>query len=435
MSSYRSLLTLDDYAPLVTASALTVAASVLGGLALATSVFARTGSPLLSAVALFGPSFGHLLGASLLLARADVLPPRRALVVLTLLGGLVLLVLARADLPVAAVMAVIIASGVLASLSVAVRLGLLSEILPPDAYVLGRSVLQMTTGAVQVGGSAVAALLLHLMSPAQLLVLAAALNVVAAVVVRYGLARRAPRRVGGAGWRDTWRVNRRLWRLPGVPAVYLALWVPNGLVVGAEALFVPYAGADAGLLFAAGAAGMLVGDAVTGRLIPAHWRARLVTPLRIVLAAPFLLFAVDPQVPLAAVAVAIASAGFSAGLLLQERLLALTPADTRGQALGLHTSGMLAMQGLAALLAGAVAEHLAVGDAMTTMAALSLAATLVLIPKLRQHTDPPPSSSAPELDISAQDVPPSANTATAAGGGVEPRDMQPRDMQPRDTGP
>jgi hypothetical protein len=385
--TYRSLLTLHDYAPLVIASGLAVAAGVFGGLALATSVFSRTGSPLLAAVALFGPSFGHLLGASLLLARADVMPPRRALVGLTLLAGLALLVLAAPELPVVAVVLVVVASGVVASLSVAVRLGLLSEVLPKDAYVLGRSVLQMTTGAVQVGGNAVAALLLNVMSPALLLVVAAALDLAAAVVVRFGLTRRAPRRVGRAAWGDTWAANRRLWALPGVPAVYLALWVPNGLVVGAEALFVPYAGADAGVLFAAGAAGMLAGDAVTGRLVPALWRRRLVTPLRLLLAVPFLLFAVDPGVPLAAVTVAIASAGFSAGLLLQERLLSLTPPDTRGQALGLHTSGMLAMQGVAALLAGAVAEQLQVGDAMAVMAGISLVVTLALIPSLRQSNE------------------------------------------------
>lgn len=422
MPTYRSLLTVEDYAPLVIASALAVAAGVLGGLALATSVFTRTGSPLLAAVALFGPSFGHLLGASLLLARADVMPPRRALVVLTLLGGLALLVLAPPELPVVAVVVIVVASGVIASLSVAVRLGLLSEILPKDAYVLGRSVLQMTTGAVQVGGNAVAALLLHVMSPALLLVLAAALDVVAAVVVRFGLARRGPRRIGGGGWRDTWRGNRRLWRLPGVPTVYLALWVPNGLVVGAEALFVPYAGSDAGLLFAAGAAGMLVGDAVIGRLVPAHWRVRLVTPLRVLLAAPFLLFALDPQVPLAVVAVTVACAGFSAGLLLQERLLALTPADTRGQALGLHTSGMLAVQGVAALLAGAVAEQMDVGDAMATMAAASLAVTLILIPKLREGQRPTAAVRRAESILGAEDAPPSVNAAAEA---LETRDAEP----------
>ena len=68
--------------------------------------------------------------------------------------------------------------------------------------------------------------------------------------------------------------------------VYLALWVPNGLVVGCEALIVPFAGDGAGFLFAATAVGMLVGDVLMGRLVPPQWRDRLVEPARFLLAVP-----------------------------------------------------------------------------------------------------------------------------------------------------
>lgn len=383
MATYSSLLTVRDYPALVLASGLGVGAGVGGGLALATLVFTGTGSPLLAAVAMFGPAFGHLVGASLLLHRADRIPPRTGLVVLALLMGALLAVLAVPGLPVAAVIAVVLGSGVLASLNAAIRWGLVAEVLPADSYLLGRSVVQMTTGAVQVGGNAVAAGLLLLLEPATVLLLAAGLDVVAALVLLLGLSSRAPRATGHAPRGATWAGNRRLWALPGVPATYLALWVPNGLVVGAEALFVPYAGAAAGLLFTAGALGMLAGDAVMGRLVPASWRPRLVTPTRLLLAVPYLAFAVGPPVPAAAVLVAVASAGFSAGLLLQERLLALTPAADRGHALGLHSSGMLAAQGLAAVLAGTLAEVLGAQWAMTAVAAASVAVTLVLTPALR----------------------------------------------------
>ncbi|MEU4291426.1 hypothetical protein AB0E63_24625 [Kribbella sp. NPDC026596] len=53
----------------------------------------------------------------------------------------------------------------------------------------------------------------------------------------------------------------------------------DGLMVGCEALFVPYAGPRAGWLLAAGAAGMMTGDLVvgrfltrTGRRIAGRWR-------------------------------------------------------------------------------------------------------------------------------------------------------------------
>lgn len=113
---------------------------------------------------------------------------------------------------------------------------------------------------------------------------------------------------------------------------------------------------------------MLAGDAVMGRLVPVAWRPRLITPTRLLLAAPYLLFILTPTVPVAALVVAVASAGFSAGLLLQERLIDLTLTKARGQALGLHSSGMPAMQGVGAVLAGAIAEYLQVGAAMSVMA-------------------------------------------------------------------
>ena len=80
--------------------------------------------------------------------------------------------------------------------------------------------------------------------------------------------------------------------------------LPNGLVVGCEALFVPYAGERAGWLLAAGAIGMMTGDLVVGRFLTAAARRRTSTPLRLLLAAPFLVFAFDPGIPLAAVLVA-----------------------------------------------------------------------------------------------------------------------------------
>jgi predicted MFS family arabinose efflux permease len=93
-----------------------------------------------------------------------------------------------------------------------------------------------------------------------------------------------------------------------------------------RALFVPYAGHHAGWLFASGAAGMLLGDIVVGRFLTEAVRERLVGPLRILLAVPYLGFATAPTLPLACVLAFVASIGFAASLPLQERLI---PAPTQ----------------------------------------------------------------------------------------------------------
>ncbi|MFJ2779440.1 hypothetical protein [Kitasatospora sp. NPDC087315] len=55
--------------------------------------------------------------------------------------------------------------------------------------------------------------------------------------------------------------------------------------------------------------------------------------------------------------------------------MALTPNELSGQALGLHSSGMLTMQGVGAVVAGSVAE--------LTSPATDMVATLLLAPGLR----------------------------------------------------
>lgn len=193
--------------------------------------------------------------------------------------------------------------------------------------------------------------------------------------------------------RRTREVNRRLLGSPVIRPVLLTLWVPNGLIVGAEALFVPFAGPRAAYLFAASAAGMLLGDVVVGRFVPVRVRDRLIGPLRLLLAAPYLAFPLVPAVPAAAALAFVASVGYSASLPLQERLVDRTDAGARGQVFGLNGTGLMVGQALGALLGGLVAQLLGVGpqaaaQAMALMALASVAATVVLTPGLRRSRTP-----------------------------------------------
>jgi predicted MFS family arabinose efflux permease len=424
--TYRELFAVPEFRPLFWTSSVQVAAQTISGLALATLIFDRTRSPLLSALAMFGPSLTQLIGASTLLAAADRLPARALISGLSLAFGVSTAALAVPGLPVWAAFAILAVQGLGGSLTGAVRYGLLTDVLTADGYLLGRSVLNMAVGAMQIGGFAAGGILVLTLSPRGTLLTGAALFALGAVVARFGLTRRPPRAVpigpaqpgrpgrraapagraavptgpaqpgrpgrraapaGRAAWRasvrDTWRVNRWLWSSITRRYIYLALWLPNGLIVGCESLFVSYAPRHAGLLFVCAAAGMLAGDTLAGRFISPRWRERLGAPLRLLLAAPYLVFAMPIPLPVAAVAIVLASVGYCASLVLQERLMTLTPDDMSGQALGLASSGMLAMQGVGATLAGVVAQLSSPGMAMAVMAGASLAITLTLAPGLR----------------------------------------------------
>ncbi|GAA1018076.1 membrane protein [Acrocarpospora pleiomorpha] len=383
MRTYGDLFRVPEFKALFSVVSLQIAASTVSGLALGVLVYTATSSPLLSALSMFGPSFAQMIGALALLSAADRLPPRAAMIALALTFALGTAAVAIPGLPVWAIFAIIFLLGLAASIGGGVRFGLLNEILPKDGYLLGRSTINMSVGVQQIAGYAVGGLLVTLLTPALTLLTGASLYLLAAATARLGLTARPPRATGRPSIPETWRTNRVLWSSGSRRSLYLALWVPNGLIVGCESLFVAFDPAHAGVLFAFAAFGMLLGDIAAGRFLPPHWRVRLGAPLRLLLAVPYLIFFLHPSFPFAVAAVALASIGFSASLLLQERLLALTPESISGQALGLQSSGLLTMQGVGAALAGTIAQLTTPATAMGVMACASVVVTLLLAAGLR----------------------------------------------------
>jgi MFS family permease len=387
MRSYQQLFRTPEFTPLFVSSALHSAGSTVGGLAIGTLVYAATESPLLSAVSMFCPQLAQVVGATTLLSAADRLAPRAMLTGIALSYALGTAAIATPGLPIWALFCLILLLGLIASLGGGVRWGLLNEILTKDGYLLGRSVFNMVNGLMQITGYAAGGALIALLSPRTALLVAAALYATAALVTRAGLTRRPPRAQGRPSVSATWRTNALLWSSRPRRHLFLALWIPNGLVVGCESLYVPYAPDAAGTLFACAALGMFVGDVTVGRLVPPALRPRLGVPLLLLLAAPYVFFALRPGVPVAAVAVAVASVGFGASLVQQERLMAVTPGELSGHALGLHSAGMLTMQGVGASLAGSVAQLTSPATGMTVMAVASLAVTLTLVAGSLRHPE------------------------------------------------
>ncbi|RSS59672.1 MFS transporter [Streptomyces sp. WAC01280] len=412
MARYRALFRTPEFTPLFLTGSAQIAAQTVAGLGLATLVYRATGSPLLSALALFGPSLAQLIGATTLLSAADRLPPRSALAGLALFFALCTAVLAVPALPTWAVFVVLLAQGLAASLGGGVRYGLLNEILAREQFLIGRSVTNMSAGVCQIAGFATGGVLVAVLSPRGTVVVGAGLYLVAALVARLGLTRRPPRATGRASVAETWRTNARLWSSPARRRCYLALWVPNGLIVGCESLFVPYDPERAGLLFACAGAGMLFGDVAVGRFVPARLRERIRFPLQALLAAPFLLFALAPGLPLALALVTVAAVGYGASLLHQERLMALVPAELSGHALGLHTSGMLALQGVSAALAGTLAQYTSPRTGMVLLALASLTVTLALA-RADRRADEPPRAATEEPSSGARPSPRTARRRTA----------------------
>ncbi|MFJ4679956.1 MFS transporter [Kitasatospora sp. NPDC088783] len=382
---YLALLRQREFAGLYAGFTLLAGAGTLSGFALGTLVQARTGSPFLTAVSMYGSSFAAVLGALTLMSVADGARPRRTLVALHLLALAATLGQAVPGLPLAARFGLLLLVGFFQSLGTGTRMGLLAEIVPPGGYARARSLMNVTAGGAAVLGFALGGALLAVLTPYQVLGAAGGLTALATAVVAVTVRERSVRPPRRPGLRETWRGNAELLGRPGRRALLLNLWVPNGLVVGCEALLLPYAPSAAGTLLAAGAAGMLAGDLLVGRLLDAARRARLAYGLRLLLAGPFLLLAAGPPVWAAAAAVGAAGVGFAATLPLQERLLALTPTAAQGQVQGVESAGRIAWQGVGAALAGGLAQLVEVRWAIGALAGVSLLVTVLSRPAVRRE--------------------------------------------------
>ncbi|MFJ4776743.1 hypothetical protein [Streptomyces sp. NPDC088762] len=379
---YRALLRNREFAGLYAGFTLTVGATTLSGFALGTLVNHQTHSPFLTAVSMYGATFATVLGALTLMSVADGKRPRRTLVALQCVALAGVAAQAIPGLPLAARFGLLLVLGFFQSLGTGTRMGLLAEVVPASGYAPARSLMNITSGGMAILGYATGAVLQRHLSPQGVFVVAAVLTGLGLAAVAATVRERSIRLTRRPGLHRTWTTNAELFSHPGRRALLLNLWVPNGLVVGCEALFISYDPGHAGTLLAAGSAGMLLGDLTVGRLLSADGRRRHAFALRLLLAAPYLLFAVHPPVLVSAAAVFVASAGFAATLPLQERLLELTPEPVRGQVQGVESAGRMTWQGLGAALAGAAAQHLSPGTAITAAAAVSLVVTVASRPSV-----------------------------------------------------
>lgn len=393
-ATFRDVFRVREFRVLFGSFALLVGGDGVKMLALSVLVFERTGSPGLSAAAYMAGWLPYLVGGMFLLSLADRLPPRGLMVAGELVRLVVCLLLAYAGLPVWAMLVLILVSGLGQPVFGAARNAMLPDVLPGDAFVLGRSLMGMTSAGAQIGGLSLGGGILAVAGPEGALAVTAGISAVAALVLRYGLPDTPAR--GGAGRgtvRTTLRVNKVLLGSPGVRGLLLAMWVPPMCLAGAEAMVVPYltsagSATGAGLALAAAAVGMAAGEFAVGRFAAPALRERLSFPLAAVMGVPWLFFVAEPGLPVTAVLAALSAGCLAYQLGLQRRFLEAVPEAVRGQAYGLQSAGLMTGQAVGAAMIGGVAELAGSGPAMAASGAVGILAALALARALTPARDP-----------------------------------------------
>jgi hypothetical protein len=394
--TYRALLSIPEFRVLFVNRCVVMLSVATSGLALATITYQATGSPVLTALSMFGGPLVSLIATQLLLASSDSVRPRTALMWQMAAPMAANGLQAVPGMPWQGRFALLAVPYVVNAMFSGTQWVVVREIVPDGSFVLARSALNLAVGGMQVVGYGVGGLALIWVSPRDLFLVAALADALCLVNIRLGIRDRpAHARSDGSVVRRTAAGNRLLLGSAITRPLYVAMWVPNGLVVGAEALFVPYGhGSVAGYLFAAAAAGMMLGDLVVGRFVSAHLRDRLIGPLRATLAAPYLLLLLTPPAAVTVAVAFVASVGYAASLPLQERLFAHTDRAVQGQAMGLYGNGLMVWQAIGALLGGLAATLVSPAHAMGVMAVASVLVTAANTPGLRRSVpDPKPQSS------------------------------------------
>nr|WP_236714868.1 MFS transporter [Nonomuraea pusilla] len=410
-ATYGEVFAVREFRVLFGSFALLVAGDSIKMLALSVLVYAQTGSAGLSAAAYMAGWLPYVFGGMFLLSLADRLPPRGLMIIGELVRVAVCLLLAYAGLPVWAMLALVLVTGLFAPVFGAARTALLPEVLPGDAFVLGRSLLGVTSASAQIAGLAAGGAFLAAAGPHGALAVTAALSAVAAAVLRLGLPPRPARaardaagagpegglrarRDGGGGRRgavaETVAVNRRLLADRRVRGLLLAGWLPSVCLAGAEAMIVPYLGGQgqAGAVLAAAACGMAVGEFAVGRFAAPGLRERLSLPLAVLLGLPWLAFVLAPGAGWAAALAALAAAGLAYQLGLQRRFVDAVPEEVRGQAFGLHSAGLMTGQAVGAALIGVLGELVTPKYALVAAGAAGVLTALVLTRHLRPDPEP-----------------------------------------------
>jgi MFS family permease len=364
-ATYGSVFSVREFRALYVAHVASMLGDVVAAVALTVLVFERTGSSLLAALTFSLVFVPYLVGGVLLSALVDRLPPRPTLVACHLASAALVAVMAIPGMPIWALLALLVALGLIAPVFSGVRAAILPDLLPDRSqYVLGRALMRMVAQGSQVFGNALGGALLLLLHPGGALVVDAVSFALSALLVQLGT-RSRPAATGAAEVsvvRDSLAGMRAVLAHRPVRRLLLLGWLLPACAVAPEALAAPYVrllgepvGA-VGLLLAAMPAGTVVADLAGGRLLGPVGQRRLLVPAALLICLPLVAFAIEPELPLALGLLALTGLGFAYGLALDRMVLDAAPERLRARVLALEGPVLMFAQGAAFAVWGALGE-------------------------------------------------------------------------------
>lgn len=391
-ASYSQVFGVPEFRALWSAQVLSVAGDQLARVAITLLVFSQTGSALLASVAFAASVLPTFLGGLLLSGLADRWPRRQVMIVCDLGRAAIVGVMALPLMPLGARVGLLFLLTMAGAPFSSARAALYPDILGGDRYVLGTAITLTTMQFAQVVGFAAGGVAVSFFGVRTSLLVDAATFIVSAVITRIWVqprpaARSEPHEPGSpedSTGRSGGSLKAGLRLVFGSPALLTPMlfgWIslfynvpegiaaPLGHALGGGAVAV-------GLILAAGAFGASVGAVVFGRLVPPQQRLRWMGRLATLGCATLTLFAFRPPLPEALLVLVVSGLFDCYQLAANAAFVTAVPRRRRSQAFGIAQGGMNLGQGIAMIIAGAVAEHYPPSEVIAVTGALGVVTTL-----------------------------------------------------------
>ncbi|MEU2024167.1 MFS transporter [Streptomyces sp. NPDC016469] len=374
-----NLFHLGEFRTIWSAYAQSILGDQLARVALSLLVFERTKSPGWTAATYALTTLPALLSGVLLSGLADRFPRRTVMVTCDLTRMVLVGLMALPGMPLPLLAGLLVLAQLAEAPFSAAQGAMLPTLLGVERYERGQRIMQITHQAGQLVGFAGGGLLVAWLGSSRSLAVNAASFLLSAALIRFGVKARpvasAEARTAKLG-AQVGAAAALIWSDRRLRSLLVMGWLA-GFVVLPEGLAAPFAdeaggGAYAvGLLLASHPAGMVLGAAVLVRPgIGDETRRRLLGPLAVAANLPLVGYLLDPSTEVAMLLLFVAGVCSAYQVTAGATFVLLTPADRRGQALGLARSGMIAMQGVGVASGGAVTEL--TGSPATTIGAAGL---------------------------------------------------------------
>jgi MFS family permease len=408
-ATYRAAFAVAEFRALWLAQVTSVTGDQLARVALTVLVYDRTRSALLAAITFAVSIVPMFLGGIFLAGIGDRLPRRAVMVSCDVTRTVLVMLMVLPHMPVAALVVLLFVVTFLEAPFRSARAAIYPDVLPGELFTLGQTVSMTTYQAAQVCGFAAGGVIVGAVGTRTALIVDAATFAVSAILVRTGVREHAPSD-GANQKRDRPRpvADARagaslVFRTPALRTPMLLGWiaafynVPEG--IAAPIAHATHGGTRAvGVILAAGALGGTVGNVAFSRLVPPARRAVLMAPCAACCCATLALFAFRPD--LVVTVLILTGSGLLGGYqsAASATFVAATPSGHRAQAFGLAQGGMNLGQGIAMVVAGAIATYfsplavIAVTGVAGTATAIAIAMgnpDRVRLPACLAHFAPP----------------------------------------------